>query len=160
MCHSTGAIDRQLFCTQIDSSKCVLIWNKAIGRITTKSHQKAQVFWIIYNLFWSLFLPRLDGNITFRETSFFYDFFVICHWRKRLSVINWAVKLNGLWCKLIFHIYIYPNIMFSTVDLRQKGQLLVFQLRSQCYMIRPIWQKNPCNFKSKAFIVLQRKGPE
>lgn len=53
-CHYTAAIGRLLFCIQIASSMCALIWNKAISRITTENLQKAQGFLELHTLLWSL----------------------------------------------------------------------------------------------------------
>lgn len=61
-----------LLCTQTDSIIYAFIWNKAISRAATKSHQKAQVFLDLAETFVDLLVPHPDGNITDREILFFY----------------------------------------------------------------------------------------
>lgn len=116
-------------CIQIGSSTCALIWNKAISRIWLQKTPNK---------------PTKKKSRKHKEFGHCVTFPVACsfcclslkeqhRWAKDLKrslfVINCTVELNGLKGRLIFHIYIYPNITFPSADPRQEGKLLVLQLR-------------------------------
>lgn len=167
-CHYTAAIGRLLFCIQMASSMCALIWNKAISRITTENLQKAQGFLELHTFLWSLCFRILMVIFSGKLHCFMIFFFFVYHWRNSASNTGSQTQPAGYnlcgefkWVRMDTHFpyfYIYPKVRFSTIELRQKEQLLVFRLR-WCW--RFTWslqnsKKYICNLKSKVFIVLQR----